>query len=120
MSALLRSSRLLLRDRGIIQIARGKLATHSSSSWFVENYPVTYLIVVVGSGVCAMFGYTAYVLAKNPDIRFPFTRQPRNELYFNRRYPGALPDYSGIVPPVRMRFNGDLEFPYDEPSTGSK
>ncbi|VDD74648.1 unnamed protein product [Mesocestoides corti] len=85
-------------------------------AWMKKNFAVTYLMFVVGSGLAAFATYTVVCLLRNPDIRLPFyDDKPRDEYYFNKHYFGASKNTDPRVPPVRMHYNGDLEFPYDNP-----
>ena len=81
-----------------------------------KNYSVTFLLFVLGCGLSAIATYTVACVFTNPDIRLPFyDDKPRNEYYFNKHYFGAQKNTDPRLPPVRMHYNGDLEFPYDNP-----
>ncbi|KAL5965904.1 hypothetical protein TSMEX_006347 [Taenia solium] len=85
-------------------------------TWMKKNFAVSYLIFVVGSGLVSLAMYTVTCLFRNPDIRLPFyDDKPRDEYYFNKHYFGASANTDPRLPPVRMHYNGDLEFPYDNP-----
>ncbi|VDM32855.1 unnamed protein product [Hydatigera taeniaeformis] len=85
-------------------------------TWMKKNFAVSYLIFVVGSGLASLAMYTVTCLFRNPDIRLPFyDDKPRDEYYFNKHYFGASKNTDPRLPPVRMHYNGDLEFPYDNP-----
>ncbi|KAL7055460.1 hypothetical protein AAHC03_022900 [Spirometra sp. Aus1] len=92
----------------------GKAVT--AMAWLKKNYAVTYLIFVVSSGLIALTTYTITCVLRNPDLRLPFyDDRPRDEYYFNRHYFGAARSEDPRLPPVRMHYDGELEFPYDKP-----
>lgn len=84
--------------------------------WMKKNFAVTYLMFVIGSGLASLVSYTIVCVLRNPDIRLPFyDDKPRDEYYFNKHYFGAKHNTDPRLPPVRMHYNGDLEFPFDNP-----
>ncbi|VDM03019.1 unnamed protein product [Schistocephalus solidus] len=86
------------------------------TAWLKKNYAVTYLIFVVSSGMIALTTYAITCILRNPDLRLPFyDDRPRDEYYFNRHYFGARRSEDPRLPPVRMHYDGELEFPYDTP-----
>ncbi|VDN39632.1 unnamed protein product [Dibothriocephalus latus] len=86
------------------------------TAWLKKNFAVTYLIFVVGSGLVALTTYTITCVLRNPDIRLPFyDDRPRDEYYFNQHYFGARQTDDPRLPPVRMHYDGELDFPYDRP-----
>ncbi|KAF5397256.1 hypothetical protein PHET_09801 [Paragonimus heterotremus] len=82
----------------------GQRLAHTGTSWkdnfFVKHYPVTYLVIVVGGGITALFTYGILSLALNPDIYLPTSEIPRNEYYFNRLYFGSKPGTLDMKPPT--------------------
>ncbi len=80
-----------------------------------KKYASGFILLISGSGWFAISGYALYSALKNPDITLPYyDKVPRNEHYFNRQYAGAKLSADPRLPPVRMRHDGRLEFPYDE------
>ncbi|KAA3675101.1 uncharacterized protein DEA37_0003377 [Paragonimus westermani] len=96
----------------------GQRLVQTKTSWkdnfFVKHYPVTYLVFIVGGGITALFTYGILNLALNPDIYLPTSKIPRNEYYFNQLYFGSKPGTLDMKPPVRMHYDGRIEFPYDD------
>ncbi len=86
-----------------------------------KNYSAAFISLLSGGGFASMVGYGFFSAFKNPDINLPFyDKHPRNEFYFNKLYYGANRSLDWRLPPVRMRHDGSLVFPYDNPPLHNK